>query len=230
MKAIEIMKSKKNLAVLACDVVAAVIVVFLAGMLTFCSSQADAGDVGSGKAVGSVLGRASGEIGPINLAGEEGPADAESAETEGQAEGADESAPVETAQAAAQDRASEASGSGGNSQSSSSASASTPDAPKPSTAPAPQKRWVEDTQQVWVEDRAAWTESIPAYGTKEVSICNICGSDITGNTTAHGKAHMMAGEGSGHHSEVQRVVTGYESVSHPAEGHYETKVVGGHWE
>lgn len=100
----------------------------------------------------------------------------------------------------------------------------------PAQTPSSQKRWVEDTQQVWVEDKAAWTEQVPTYGTKEVSICNVCGQDITGNTSAHAKAHMMAGEGSGHHSEVQKVVTGYTTVNHPAEGHYETRVVGGHWE
>lgn len=98
------------------------------------------------------------------------------------------------------------------------------------TPSAPQKRWVEDTQQVWVEDKAAWSEQVPVYGSKEVSICNVCGADVTGNASAHGKAHMLAGEGSGHHSEVRREVTGYETVNHPAEGHYETMVVGGHWE
>ena len=95
---------------------------------------------------------------------------------------------------------------------------------------APSKRWVEDTQQVWVEDRAPWTEQVPVYSSKEVSICNVCGQDITGNTSAHAKAHMMAGEGSGHHSEVRKTVSGYNTVNHPAEGHYETKVIGGHWE
>ena len=98
----------------------------------------------------------------------------------------------------------------------------------PSTTPS--KRWVEDTQQVWVEDRAAWTEQVPVYSTKEVSICNVCGQDITGNTSAHAKAHMMAGEGSGHHSELRKTVSGYDTVSHPAEGHYEKRVTGGHWE
>lgn len=98
------------------------------------------------------------------------------------------------------------------------------------SASAPSKRWVEDIQQVWVEDRAAWTEQVPVYSSKEVSICNVCGQDITGNASAHAKAHMLAGEGSGHHSEVKKTVTGYNTVNHPAEGHYETKVVGGHWE
>lgn len=94
----------------------------------------------------------------------------------------------------------------------------------------PQRKWVEDTEQVWVVEKAAWNESVPVYSTVEVSICNICGQDVTGNTSAHGKAHMKAGEGSGHHSEVRREITGYNTVSHAEEGHWETKVVGGHWE
>lgn len=101
-----------------------------------------------------------------------------------------------------------------------------------SSSPTPErsKQWVEDTDQVWVVDREAWSEQVPIYSTTEVSICNICNIDITGNTAAHGKAHMKAGEGSGHHSEVRRTITGYNTVSHPEEGHWETKVVGGHWE
>ncbi len=99
------------------------------------------------------------------------------------------------------------------------------------SAPAqPQKTWVEETERVWVVDKEAWTESIPVYSTVEVSICNICGQDVTGNTSAHAKAHMKAGEGSGHHSEVRREITGYDTVSHAEEGHWETKAVGGHWE
>lgn len=114
-----------------------------------------------------------------------------------------------------------------------SSNGSTKQDPKPSatsTTSTSQERWIEDTEQIWVEDRAAWSEQIPIYGSKEVSICNVCGADVTGNAAAHGKAHMLAGEGSGHHSEVQQTITGYETVSHPAEGHYETRVVGGHWE
>ncbi|WP_165249028.1 hypothetical protein [Adlercreutzia sp. ZJ141] len=98
------------------------------------------------------------------------------------------------------------------------------------TPPQPQRKWVEDTEKVWVEDKAAWIEQVPIYGTKEVSICNVCGADVTGNTSTHGKAHMLAGEGSGHHSEVKQIVTGYNTVNHAAEGHWETKVIGGHWE
>ena len=102
--------------------------------------------------------------------------------------------------------------------------------PPPLPRAAPQRKWVEDTEQVWVVDKAAWTESIPVYSTVEVSICNICGQEVTGNTSAHAKAHMKAGEGSGHHSEVRNEIAGYNTVNHKEEGHWETKVVGGHWE
>ena len=89
--------------------------------------------------------------------------------------------------------------------------------------------WVVDYEEVWVEDAPGWDESVPIYGYTEVSICNICGADITGNTAAHGKQHMLAGEGSGHHSEVREVITGYETVHHEATGHWERVESGGHW-
>ena len=108
-------------------------------------------------------------------------------------------------------------------------SESKPNASAPAQS-APQRKWIKDTEQVWVVDKAAWTESIPAYSTVEVSICNICGQNVTGNASAHAKAHMKAGESSGHHSEVRREITGYDTVSYAEEGHWETKVVGGHWE
>lgn len=98
------------------------------------------------------------------------------------------------------------------------------------TTSAPEKHWVVDYEQVWVEDSPAWTEQVPIYGYEEVSICNICNQVITGNEAAHGKAHMMANEGSGHHTEYKQVITGYSTISHPAEGHYKTVESGGHWE
>lgn len=113
--------------------------------------------------------------------------------------------------------------SSGNSDGSSSGTS----APAPS---APEKHWVVDYGQVWVEDSPAWTEQVPIYGYEEVSICNICNQVITGNEAAHGKAHMMANEGSGHHTEYKQVITGYSTISHPAEGHYKTVESGGHWE
>ena len=110
--------------------------------------------------------------------------------------------------------------SSGNSDSTSSGES----APAPS---APEKHWAIDYEQVWVEDSPAWTESVPIYGYEEQSICNICNQVITGNEAAHGKAHMVAGEGSGHHTEYKQVITGYNTISHPAEGHYSPVESGG---
>ena len=113
---------------------------------------------------------------------------------------------------------------------------STEEAP-PTSAPAAsggesqkQPVWVVDYEEIWVEDSPEWDESVPVYGYTEVSVCNICGADVTGNTAPHAKQHMLAGEGSGHHSEVREVVTGYEMVHHDAEGHWERAESGGHWE
>ena len=97
-------------------------------------------------------------------------------------------------------------------------------------APQPQKHWVEDTERVWVVDRAAWSEQKPVFESRELCICNVCGADITANPTPHNKSHMLAGEGGGNHSEVKQIQVGSETTKHPDEGHWEAKVVGGHWE
>lgn len=56
-------------------------------------------------------------------------------------------------------------------------------------------------------------------------------SVVMGNVLdAFRAAAVKAGEGSGHHSEARRTATGYNTVSHPEEGRWETKVIGGHWE
>ena len=233
MKAVEIIKGKKRVFAIIGVVIAAILLVFAAGMAVFYSGQAEAGDIGSNKAVGSVLEHATEGIEPPSV--EEGGTE-EDTEAPAEDEQAGEPVAESTEEAHAAEQRSNApsvqSGQGGSGASaqSSGGSSGSKGGQTASSASAPQKKWVEDTQRVWVEDKAAWTESVPVYGTKEVSICNVCGADITGNTSAHSKAHMMAGEGSGHHSEVQKVITGYNSVSHPAEGHWETKVVGGHWE
>ena len=122
--------------------------------------------------------------------------------------------------------------SGGDSQTYSSA-----DEAPPTTAPAAsggesqkQPVWVADYEDIWVVDSPEWDESTPIYGSTEVSICNVCGADVTGNAAAHGKQHMLAGEGSGHHSEVRETVIGYETIHHGGEGHWERVDSGGHWE
>ena len=68
------------------------------------------------------------------------------------------------------------------------------------------------TQQVWVEDSAAWDE--PVY--ESHNFCNGCGADITGNID-----HIYeCGPGSYY---AERVQTG--TVHHEATGHYEDQVV-----
>lgn len=78
------------------------------------------------------------------------------------------------------------------------------------------------TEQKWVVDQAAWTETVnePLYETVERSICNTCGADITGNTTAHGKETRH----DGYHSEWIQVQTGTNTytVPHPEVGHWES--------
>ena len=116
------------------------------------------------------------------------------------------------------------------SESAGKASGPTSPGPVPPAQEEPPKRWVEETEQVWVVDSPAWSESVPVYEAREISVCNVCGIEITGSVSAHAKEHMLAGEGSGHRSEVIQVLVGHETVEHPEEGHWETVVTGGHWE
>lgn len=229
MKATEIIKDKKRVFAIVGIVILVMLLILAGGIVAFSSGNAEAGDIGGREAVGLVVGNASGiEVPPIEVKEEQ----EESVEMEEQAADPAQEAPSDPQageQHSAWGRQGDSSAPNAPAQSSGGSSGSK-SGQAASSSSAPQKKWVEDTQQVWVEDKAAWTESVPVYSTKEVSVCNVCGADITGNTSAHSKAHMMAGEGSGHHSEVQKVVTGYNSVTHSAEGHWETKVVGGHWE
>lgn len=104
--------------------------------------------------------------------------------------------------------------------------ASTPSASQPSgnggsSQPEHVHNWVAQTEQRWVQDSAAWDE--PIYNQQVRSICNTCGADITGNTTAHFKASGRNGC-SGYHSETVQVQTG--TTHHEATGHYETVTTG----
>lgn len=77
-------------------------------------------------------------------------------------------------------------------------------------------------EQVLVQ--AAYDEQVPITEMQEFSICNDCGADITGNTSAHVKDHMINDTGNGgYHSEWREVVTGYQTVHHDAV--YETRYV-----
>lgn len=187
MKATAAMKKYKGAILAGIGVLAAIALVIMSGLIVSCSSQADAGSINAKEGVIAVMD----EAGAVAEGMHE--IETESAEEASEQDGVSQiSNDVEPEAQAAQTSGSgsqrDSTGStpvtsnGVKSQSASSASQSTP-----------QKKWVEDTQQVWVEDCTAWTESVPVYGTKEVSICNVCGADITGNTASHAKAHMMAG-------------------------------------
>ena len=86
--------------------------------------------------------------------------------------------------------------------------------------------WVAVTETRTVVDQAAYDEQVPITEMREFSICNVCGADITNNTTSHTKAHALAGEGGGYHSEWREVVTGYQTVHHDAVTHTETVTTG----
>lgn len=76
-------------------------------------------------------------------------------------------------------------------------------------------------EQVLVQ--AAYDEQVPITEMRAHDICNVCGADITNNVTAHTKAHALAYEGGGWHTEWKEEVTGYQTVHHDAV--YETRYV-----
>lgn len=77
-------------------------------------------------------------------------------------------------------------------------------------------------EQVLVQ--AAYDEQVPVTEMKAYSICSTCGADITGNTSAHVKNHVMIGDDKGgYYTEWRETVVGYKTVHHDAV--YETKYV-----
>ena len=77
-------------------------------------------------------------------------------------------------------------------------------------------------EQVLVQ--AAYDEQVPITEMKAYSICSTCGADITGNTSAHVKNHVMIGDDKGgYYTEWREDVTGYKTVHHDAV--YETRYV-----
>lgn len=227
MKISDLNRSDKGKLAAVCAVLA--IMLALGVALVSCSADVSAGGIGASRAVADAAGGAVEGI-DVPEASESGwiEEDSETQESEA-AEPADNETVSQEDDGSVDTTAATLGQPASGSSHSESKSESRPNASAPAQG-ATQRKWVEDTEQVWVVDKAAWSESIPVYSTIEVSICNICGQDVTGNTSAHAKAHMKAGEGSGHHSEVHREITGYNTVSHAEEGHWETKVVGGHWE
>lgn len=227
MKFSDLTRSDKGMLAAVCTALA--IMLALGVALMSCSADVGAGGIGASRAVADATG---GAVEGIDVPEATKPLESEedSATQESEAVGpANDETVSQEGDGSVDTTASTPGQPASGSSQSEPKSENKPNASTPAQS-APQRKWIEDTEQVWVVDKAAWTESVAIYSTVEVSICNICGQDITGNTSAHAKAHMKAGEGSGHHSEVRREITGYDTVSHAEEGHWETKVVGGHWE
>lgn len=82
--------------------------------------------------------------------------------------------------------------------------------------------WVAQYKTVNVPEKGH-NEQVPITEMKAHDICNVCGADITNNVTAHTKAHALAYEGGGWHTEWKEEVTGYQTVHHDAV--YETRYV-----
>ncbi len=77
-------------------------------------------------------------------------------------------------------------------------------------------------EQVLVQ--AAYDEQVPITEMRAYSICSTCGADITGNTSAHVKNHVMIGDDKGgYYTEWRETVVGYNTVHHDAV--YETRYV-----
>ncbi len=101
-----------------------------------------------------------------------------------------------------------------------------PTTPQPETpsvqhnTPAPQNH-APIYEKKWVVDQAAWSEEVPVWGNKEISVCNTCKADITGFSVQH----LLDTEHGGYHSEVIPVQTGTKVIEHKEVGHWESVLV-----
>lgn len=103
--------------------------------------------------------------------------------------------------------------------------------PAPATQPATKdphegKTWYDaeyKTEKVWVVDEEGYTWQKPIYETHDRTICNTCGADITDNCSEHIEAHMDKGENGSYRNEMVDTLVGYETITVPEKGHYETK-------
>ena len=126
------------------------------------------------------------------------------------------------------------SGSSSSSQSKPSSSSGSSSSSKPEPAPATQpatkdphegKTWYDaeyKTEKVWVVDEEGYTWQKPIYETHDRTICNTCGADITDNVD-HIFEHMDKGENGSYRNETVDTLVGYETITVPEKGHYETK-------
>lgn len=79
-------------------------------------------------------------------------------------------------------------------------------------------------KNVWVVDEEGYTWQKPIYETHDATICNICGEEITGHITEHDKTkHLPYGDDFSYRCEMVDTLVGYETITVPEKGHYETK-------
>lgn len=76
------------------------------------------------------------------------------------------------------------------------------------------------TEEVWVEDAAAWTEEIPVFEVREQAVCVTCGIHIEGNPNVHLNAVCRQWR-----NEPRNVQVGTKTITHEAQGHYETETI-----
>lgn len=86
-----------------------------------------------------------------------------------------------------------------------------------------------ETKKVWVVDQEAQTYEEPVYEEQPLTICYTCGAEITGNTSNHGKSHMLSGENFSYGVEYRNVQTGTKIVTVEEKGHWETQVIKEAW-
>lgn len=112
-----------------------------------------------------------------------------------------------------------------------SSSSSKPE-PAPVTQPATKdphegKTWHDaeyKTEKVWVVDEEGYTWQKPIVEGQWRTICNICGADITEDVTGHDKTyHLPYGDDFSYSDKWIEQITGYETITVPEKGHYETK-------
>jgi len=132
--------------------------------------------------------------------------------------------------------ASNSGSSGSSSQSKPSSGSGSSSSSKPEPAPTPQpatkdphegKTWHDaeyKTEKVWVVDEEGYTWQKPIVEGQWRTICNICGADITEDVTGHDKTyHLPYGDDFSYSDKWIEQITGYETITVPEKGHYETK-------
>jgi len=90
-------------------------------------------------------------------------------------------------------------------------------------------------EDVYVVDQEAYSYEEPVYQERQITVCHVCGAEFdtsysTSEFYAHDDQHLLAGEGSGWHSDVRKVQVGTNTVNVPEEGHYEKKLVKDAWD